>query len=446
MLPHWARWYGGLVPEDAVAAGQAAILTHAARMGIRHVGRRVNPERLLSRLLDRPYPVMATHGGRRVVAADPVEVVRGPDVWDALAETRADRAFALAGGWIGLLSYDLGGTVERLPAPRPDPGGPPVAVLCRYDTVAAIAPSGACEVIGVGRPRVAEELARLAERSGEPLPVPGLDGPPAAAPASSLPPCAYRERVQRIREYVRSGDAYQVNLAQRLRAPWAGAPLDLALRLWDAAGQSSHRGYLGLPEGTLVSASPERMLAVHAGIAVSEPIKGTAPLGAGAALAASAKDRAEHVMIIDLVRNDLGRVARTGGVSVPDLCVPLRTGYVEHLVSRVRAELAGGVTPRDVLRAVFPAGSVTGCPKVRAMEIIRELEPVSRGPAYGSLVVVGRDHSIESSVLIRTAWLARGEVSYWSGGAVTWDSDPAAEHLEAMAKAAPFMKAVGCAS
>ncbi len=433
------------MPEDADAAGQAAILTHPARMGARHVGRRVVPERLLAHLADRPYPVMAAHGGRMIVAADPVEVVRGPAVWDALAEGRADRAFAPAGGWIGLLSYDLGGTVERLPAPRSDPGGPPVAVLCRYETIAAVSRGGACEVIGIGRPEAARELVRLAERSGDPLD-PGPLEAPGPAPASSLPPCAYRERVQRIREHVRAGDCYQVNLAQRLRAPWTADPITFAARLWAAAGPSSHRGYLGLPEGTLVSASPERMLAVRNGVAVSEPIKGTAPLGAGAELAASAKDRAEHVMIIDLVRNDLGRVARTGGVSVPDFCVPLRTGYVEHMVSRVRAELAAGVSPRDVLRAVFPAGSVTGCPKVRAMEVIRELEPVSRGPAYGSLVVVGRDHSIESSVLIRTAWLARGEVNYWSGGAVTWDSDPAAEHLEAMAKAAPFMKAVGCAS
>jgi len=445
VLPQWARWYGGLVPEDADAAGQAAILTHAARMGARHVGRRVVPERLLAHLVDRPYPVMAAHGGRVIVAADPVEVVRGPDVWEVLAERRADAGFAPAGGWIGLLSYDLGGTVERLPEPRRDPGGPPRAVLCRYDTVAAIRPGGSCEVIGVGRPEVARELVALAERSGTPLEI--GDAPPGAvAPASSLPPCAYRERVQRVRDLVRAGDCYQVNIAQRLRAPWHLTPLEFAARLWHAAGPSSHRGYLGTPEGTLVSASPERMLAVSRGVAVSEPIKGTAPLGAAAELAASAKDRAEHVMIIDLVRNDLGRVARMGGVSVPDLCVPLRTGYVEHMVSRVRAELAPGVTPRDVLRAVFPAGSVTGCPKVRAMEVIRELEPVSRGPAYGSLVVVGRDHSIEASVLIRTAWLARGEVNYWSGGAVTWDSDPEAEHLEAMAKAAPFMRAVGCAS
>ncbi|MCB0873667.1 MAG: anthranilate synthase component I family protein [Thermoleophilia bacterium] len=426
--------------EHADDAGTPAIVTHHTRIGVRHVGRRVVAERLLARLLDHPYPVLAPHGGRLIVAADPVEVVRGPDVWDALAMPRVDGARPPAGGWIGLLGYDLGGTVESLPVPLPDTGGPPVAVMGRYETVAAIDARGSCEILAAGSPRAAAQLARLAERCEDPIVIRGGDfGGPVA---SSLPSCAYQERVQRIREHIRAGDCYQVNLAQRLRAPWSGSPLEFAARLWAAAGPSSHRGFMGLPEGTLVSASPERLVAVHRGVAYSEPIKGTAPAGAAGMLAASPKDRAEHVMIVDLVRNDLGRVARAGGVSVPDLCVPLRTAYVEHLVSRIRAELAPGVTPREVLRAMFPGGSVTGCPKVRAMEVIRDLEPVSRGPAYGSLVVVGPDHSIESSVLIRTAWLARGEARYWSGGAVTWDSDPVAEQREAMDKAAPFERAI----
>ncbi|MFN8109123.1 MAG: anthranilate synthase component I family protein [Thermoleophilia bacterium] len=429
------------MPEDPKPTGTPVIVSHRSTVGVRHVGRRVVPERLLARLMDRPYPVMAAHAGHMVVAADPVEVVRGEAVWDALAEPRVQGGRPPAGGWIGLLSYDLAGTVESLPPPRPDAGGPPTAVLCRYLTVATITPDGACAVAGVGSPAAAQELARLAERCDDPLVVRG--GPGGGEAASSLPPCAYRERVAAIRDFIRAGDCYQVNLAQRLRARWDRGPLEFAARLWRAAGPSSHRGYLGLPEGTLVSASPERLVAVRDGVAFSEPIKGTAPVGQAAPLAASVKDRAEHVMIVDLVRNDLGRVARTGGVSVTHLCEPLRTDYVEHLVSRVRAELRADVTPRDVLRAMFPGGSVTGCPKVRAMEVIHELEPVSRGPAYGSLVVAGPDHSLEASVLIRTAWLSGGEVRYWSGGAVTWDSDPDDEHREAMTKAAPFAAALG---
>jgi anthranilate/para-aminobenzoate synthase component I len=130
-------------------------------------------------------------------------------------------------------------------------------------------------------------------------------------------------------------------------------------------------------------------------------------------------------------------------VRVPNLLAPLPTPYADHMVSRVRAELRPDVTPAEILRAVFPGGSVTGCPKVRAMEVIRALEPVARGPAFGSVVAVASDGSLEASVAIRTAWLAGEEVRYWCGGAVTWDSDPEEERLEAWAKAAPFLRALG---
>ena len=148
-------------------------------------------------------------------------------------------------------------------------------------------------------------------------------------------------------------------------------------------------------------------------------------------------------MIVDLLRNDLGRVAVAGGVSVPRLFAHLATPYVEHMVSEIRAELRDDVTATDVLRAVFPSGSVTGTPKVRAMEVIRDLEPVGRGPAFGSVVAVGCDGAIESSVAIRTAWVADGQARYWCGGAVVWDSDAQAEHREAYAKATPFLRALG---
>jgi len=361
--------------------------------------------------------VLAPIGGRVLRAADPHTVVTGPAVWDHLAGRALDGA-GTDGDWlVALLAYDLAGTVERLPPPLPDPGGPPVAWLGRYREV---------------------EL-------GEPPARPGAGAPPAAAPGpvtSSLPPEAYRERVERIRELIRRGDCYQVNLVQRLCAPWDGDVDGFARRLWAAAGPASHRARLTLDEGVLVSASPERLVAAAGGRAWSEPIKGTAPPGGAAALARSPKDRAEHVMIVDLVRNDLGRVAVPGGVTVPRLMAPLRTAYADHLVSRVAADLRPGTTAADLLRAVFPGGSVTGCPKVRAMEVIRELEPVGRGPAFGSLVVVAPDGTLEASVLIRTAWLTGAEARYWSGGAVTWDSDPAAEHAEAMAKAAPFLAAL----
>lgn len=409
---------------------------------LRQLDRATRPEALLGALTGRERPVLTAFAGHVIVAAEPVEVVTGLAVWDALeirCEPESRGPEAAAGGWIGLLAYDLGGTIERLPAPHADPGGPPVASIGRYDTVAIFDPYGGCTLATVDGERALDDLADVASRADG---VGAPPGPTPAAIATSLEAEDYRAAVERARELIRAGDCYQVNLAQRLTVPWPGSPQRLAGRLWDAAGPSSHRAFLGLAEGTVVSASPERLVRVADGIAESEPIKGTAPPGEWERLAASAKDRAEHVMIVDLVRNDLGRVARAGGVSVPRLFGHLSTPYVEHLVSEVRAELRTDVTVTEVLRAVFPGGSVTGTPKVRAMEVIHDLEPVSRGPAFGSVVTVGTDGAIEASITIRTAWVANGAASYWCGGAVVWDSDPESERREAWAKAAPFLRAV----
>jgi anthranilate/para-aminobenzoate synthase component I len=387
--------------------------------------------------------VLARHGGVTVVASDPVETVTGAAVWDVLA-TPAPAALAapMAGGWVGLLADSLAGTVERLPAPPPDPGGAPDAALARYEAVALIADDGSCTLATTGNRASLRPLEAALEAAGPPR-----DGPRrrTSMPESSLTPAGYRDAVARIRELIAAGDCYQVNLTQRLSAPWPGSPVAFASRLWDAAGPARHRAYLGLPGGAVVSASPECLLRVRDGVASSEPIKGTAPLGEAERLAASPKDRAEHVMIVDLVRNDLGRVAVPGGVRVERLMAQLATPYVEHLVSEVRADLAPGATAADALRAIFPGGSVTGAPKVRAMEVIREVEPVGRGPAFGSVVAVGRDGSVDASVTIRTAWLSGGEARYWCGGAVVWDSDPETERREAWAKATPFLRAIGAA-
>lgn len=383
---------------------------------------------------------MARHLDQIVVAADPVEVARGDDVWPALdVRVGGHDPLAMAGGWVGLLAYDFGSTIERLPVPRPDTAGPPAAVLARYATVALIDAAGACTVASIEGAAHLRELVDLAESLAEPAARPEIAARPVQ---SSLPVAAYLQAVARARDLIAAGDCYQVNIAQRLTAEWSGDHLEFAERLWAAAGPTRFQGFFGLPEGSLVSASPELLVRAVDGVAVSEPIKGTIAAGRADDLAKSPKDLAEHVMIVDLVRNDLGRVARTGGVSVPLLMGPLPTGYVEHLVSEVRAELTPDVSAADIVRALFPGGSVTGCPKVRAMEVIRELEPVNRGPAYGSLLTMGTDGSLEASILIRSAWLTGHEARYWSGGAVVWDSDPVAEHAEAQMKATPFLAAV----
>ena len=388
-------------------------------------------------------PVLARFHDHFIVAADPVEVAVGDAVWDALRVPCAGPSIgveAAAGAWIGLLSYDLAGTIEHLPDPIPDPGGPPLAAIGRYETVAVFAPNGEGVVVSCAGVAAAQALCdRLATAAAPATMSVTVDEPP----RPSLTAARYLASVERVRELIRAGDCYQVNLTKRLSTPWSADALTFAEQIWETAGAASHRAYVGMPEGTVVSASPERLVVVHDGVATAEPIKGTAPLGHWADLAVSVKDRAEHVMIVDLLRNDLGRVARAGGVSVPRLFAHLPTPYVEHMVSEIRAELRPDVTATDVLRAVFPSGSVTGTPKVRSMEVIRDLEPVSRGPAFGSVVVVGTDGAIESSVTIRTAWVAGTEVRYWCGGAVVWDSNADAELAEAGAKAVPFLRAIG---
>jgi para-aminobenzoate synthetase component 1 len=403
----------------------------------------VSPLHALSVLHNRDRPVLARFHDHTIVAADPADVVIGERVWDALRIPCAGASTgvtAAAGAWIGLLSYDLAGTIEHLPAPIVDSGGPPLAAVGRYETVAVIDSGGRCVVMSCAGEHAADALRdRLTGPAPQIAPVRATAPPP----RPSLTAARYLASVERIRELIRAGDCYQVNLTKRLTSPWTGSALSFAKQIWHTTGDASHCAYIGLPEGTVVSASPERLVVVRDGVATAEPIKGTAPRGHWSDLAASVKDRAEHVMIVDLLRNDLGRVARAGGVSVPRLFAHLPTPYVEHMVSEIRAELRSDVTATDVLRAVFPSGSVTGTPKVRSMEVIRELEPVSRGPAFGSVVVVGTDGAIESSVTIRTAWIAGDEARYWCGGAVVWDSNADAELAEAGAKAVPFMRTIG---
>ncbi len=413
---------------------------------------RVRADILLAALAHLDRPVLVRYLGQTIVAACPDEVATGASVWDALRRpSRHTGVHPMAGGWMGLLADRLAGTVELLPGSPPDEAGPPPGAIARYPAVFVITDDGTATLHAETRGEQFEALRRAVDAPPTPGSVPGGGQSPGGVSRrdkrvlSSLPGDLYLAAVDRARDLIRAGDVYQVNLVQRLDAEWVHGPLALARAMWDAAGDAPHRAFVTLPEGTVISASPERMVASDGHVAWSEPIKGTAAPGKHAELTRSVKDRAEHVMIVDLVRNDLGRVARPGGVSVPLLMGPLRTSYADHMVSHVRAELRDDVGPADVLRAVFPAGSVTGAPKVRALEVIREIEPVGRGPAFGSVVAVGTDGSLDASVTIRTAWLPTGvpHAQYWSGGAIVWDSDPTAERDEAWRKARPFLDALG---
>ena len=262
----------------------------------------------------------------------------------------------------------------------------------------------------------------------------------------------YLEAVAQVIEYIRAGDVFQANLSQRFRAPLQGTAFALYRRL-RARNPAPFSAYLDFGDVIVASASPERFLQVADGRVEARPIKGTRPRGAAPAedaalalaLVQSEKDRAENAMIVDVLRNDLSRVCRPGTVSAPDLFRVEQYATVQHLVSTVVGELASGYDALDLLRAAFPGGSVTGAPKVRAMQIIAELEPTPRGVYCGAIGYWSVTGSLDSSIAIRTCTVREGEeegegdgageVSFQAGGGIVADSDPAAEYVETLDKA-----------
>jgi para-aminobenzoate synthetase component 1 len=264
--------------------------------------------------------------------------------------------------------------------------------------------------------------------------------------------------VEHVRNEIGRGEIYQANLTRRLETPFDGDPWPLyrRLRTGDPAlfsayldlGGDSPKGY----RRAILSASPEPFIAVDpSGVVKADPIKGTRPRGRtreedralAAELLASSKDRAENIMIVDVLRNDVGRVSIPGTVRVPRLCRLERTAAVQHLVSTVVGRLAPGRDAFDVLQAAFPGGSITGAPKIRAMQILDQLEPVPRGPYTGALGWIGPDGAMASSILIRTFVADGRTLSLHVGGGITYRSDPAAEWEETVAKARGPLSAIG---
>jgi para-aminobenzoate synthetase component 1 len=275
---------------------------------------------------------------------------------------------------------------------------------------------------------------------------------------SGLDRAAYEAGVESIRSWIARGDIYQANLTRRLAAPFRGDPWGLYRRL-RTGDPALFAGYLDLGASPLTgarraiaSASPEPFLSVTSdGEVETNPIKGTRPRGRdreddrrlARELLASEKDRAENVMIVDVLRNDLGRVCRPGSVRVPRLCRLERTAAVQHLVSTVTGRLEAGRDAFDLLAASFPGGSITGAPKIRAMELLEELEPVRRGPYTGIAGWIGPDGAMGTSILIRT-FVADGErLTLHVGGGITWRSDPSAEWDETVAKARGPLSSIG---
>lgn len=356
-------------------------------------------------------------------------------------------------GVVALLGYELGQAVERLPTPHADDVGLPDLWAARYDTMAAFDTlERRAWVLTTEEMDVAHRFAhRLGSSDASPLPPPASTPVPWAAERSQE---AHETAVARAIAYIHAGDIFQANITQRFlgHMPPELSAFDLYRRL-RALSPAPFAAWLSLDDGAAVaSASPERFLSLDAsGRVETRPIKGTAPRGATAeedaanakALTRSVKDRAENLMIVDLLRNDIGRVCATGSVRVPSLAALETFASVHHLVSQVEGRLAPGRDAVDLLRACFPGGSITGAPKVRAMEIIAELEPARRGPYCGSVAWIGADGAMDSSIIIRTLCIgAGGRVVAQAGGGIVADSDPAAEYAESLTKATPLLRAM----
>jgi para-aminobenzoate synthetase component I len=384
------------------------------------------------------------------------------------------------GGIAGYIGYDWGAVLERLPRPRFDDLCMPDVVLCLYDWVIAwdhrsklawLVSTGLPEV-GPGRERHARARMNLARerlqrepgsraaeqfsaRGGPSLlppraaldqapthPVTGIEGADRLGLRSTFTRPGYLEAVARVREYILAGDIFQANLSQRFQGRWASTPYDLYRRL-RRRNPAPFAAYLGFNDVAVLSASPERFLRLDGQHIETRPIKGTRPRGLGPmhdaalgrALAESRKDRAENVMIVDLLRNDLSRVCRPGTVRVPELFALEHHPTVHHLVSTVVGEIEPGAGAVELIRAAFPGGSITGAPKVRAMEIIAELEPTQRGVYCGSIGYLSATGAMDTSIVIRTYVLLNGQVYFQAGGGIVADSDPELEYRETVDKA-----------
>ena len=359
-----------------------------------------------------------------------------------------DARLPFSGGALGYLGYDLGRRWLSLP-PAAQPDGMPAMALGIHDWALVIDHLGR-QAWWVGR---GEDAVRAWQRWGAVWRAPaalahdvagfGLRG----AIRADTSAAEYRQAFDRVQHYIREGDCYQVNLAQRFHADFSGSPWG-AYRALRQMNPAPYGAYLNLPFGQVLSSSPEQFLGLQDGRVTTRPIKGTRPRQADAAtdartraaLAGSAKDRAENLMIVDLLRNDLGRVCRPGSITVPQLFAVESFATVHHLVSTVTGELAEGRDALDLLRACFPGGSITGAPKLRAMQIIDELEPAARGVYCGSIGWIGVDGAMDSNIAIRTLTVQDGQVRYWAGGGIVADSNAADEYQESLDKAAAFFR------
>ncbi|MBC7906096.1 MAG: aminodeoxychorismate synthase component I [Rhodospirillaceae bacterium] len=390
------------------------------------------------------------------IAADPVDalVVRHDgDPFPALARLLKRRRRAampglppFQGGVAGWLSYDLGRHLERVPAPAHAAPVFPQMVLGVFNAVAAF-DHIANKAWVIGEPSAARRLHRRLSEAA----LPPLDWTTGTQWSADLDRRAYEARIARVVEYIRAGDVFQANLAQRFTAPLGEISPFTVYRRMRARAPGPFSAFITGGHCHVAAVSPERFLTLDtAGQVETRPIKGTRRRGStpaedaalAAELAASAKDRAENLMILDLMRNDLSRVCRMGSVRAPQRMAVETFPAIHHLVSAVTGELRPGLNAVDLLRACFPPGSITGAPKIRAMEIIAELETAPRGPYCGAYGWFGDDGAMDLAVAIRIAAMTDDMAVVHAGGGITSDSVPTDEYDETMVKAGPILAAL----
>jgi len=429
-------------------------------------------------IADLPWAVLLDSGpsdlrrGRwDILAAEPIAtlVTRGQatEIWDGqvtrasdvdpflllrelLAAQPGSAELPFPGGGIGYFGYDLARRIEQLPELAESGGGMPEMAVGIYDWAVVVDhQEQTAQLVAAGRrPMSDADWRTLQERFRNPAPDRARQAFQARGPlASNMDSATYRQAFDRIQHYIREGDCYQVNLTQRFETTCMGDAW-LAYRRLRRMNPAPYAAYLNLPFGQVLSSSPERFLEVRGGQVETRPIKGTRPRltnpSADAAqadeLAACSKDRAENLMIVDLLRNDLGKVCVPGTVETSRLFEVESFANVHHLVSTVTGRLAQGLDAIDLLRAAFPGGSITGAPKLRAMEIIEELEPHRRGIYCGAIGYLGFNGDMDTNIAIRTIVISDGRARCWAGGGIVADSEWQAEYQECLDKAAPMLR------
>jgi len=423
-----------------------------------------------------PFLVLRSRGEEISLIRDGVTEIRRGNPFDVAGELldvyaleTSPAGIPFVGGAVGYFSYDLCHFIERLPATAVDDLILPECYLAFYDTILAfdhleektyVVSTGFPELDEARRKRRAEEnLKEMKNKllnyraslvTGEPGSTPPAEG---MMLKSNFSREEYCKAVATAREHICAGDIFQVNLSQRFEADLPLPPYALYQKL-RSINPAPFASYLDFAEVSIVGASPERFLKVQGDMVETRPIKGTRRRGKSAdedsalaqELLSSAKDRAENVMIVDLERNDIGRVCRYGTVRVTELAVLETYPTVFHLTSTVVGRLCAGKSRIDLLKATFPGGSITGAPKVRAMEIIDELEPTRRSIYTGSIGYLSFSGDMDINIVIRTMLIKGGRVYFQVGGGIIYDSEPEAEYVETLDKAKALLQALNLSS